>query len=197
MEDTSSVHYLNLEYFFRLLYEALLGGQGTGTLDFTALINLANALWLVVTALAIIISFVAIWIFLQATIRLYQIRNEEHHKYGTVTFEEADKQVDHSRWKHIQELMLSGQESDHRQAIIEADIMLEEVLIQMGHSAPSVGDMLRQVDPQRLHTLQQAWDAHRVRNDIAHRGSAMELSEQLAHRTIAQYEAVFREVGEI
>lgn len=195
MEETSSIHFLNLEYFFRLLYELLNGGTGAG-FDLSALVRLASSIWVLVTVLAIGISIAALWYLIMATTRLYQIRHEEHDRYTTVPFETLDKHVDHSRWAHIQELMLSGQESDYRQAIIEADIMLEEVLMQLGYLG-TIGEMLRQVSPDRLQTLNSAWEAHKVRNEIAHQGSAFQLSEQLAHRTMGHYEAVFREVGEI
>ncbi|MBU0750124.1 hypothetical protein KKH15_01250 [Patescibacteria group bacterium] len=197
MEDTTSpVHFLNLEYFFRLLYELISGG-GSVSFDYSSLIRLAGSIWMLVTFLAVIISFIALWYFMSSTMRLYQTRREEHDLYTTIPFEVADKKVDHSRWAHIQELMLSGNESDYRQAIIEADIMLEEVLLQLGYMGVSIGDMLKQVNSDRLHTLNSAWEAHKVRNEIAHQGSAFKLSEQLAHRTIGHYEAVFREVGEI
>ena len=95
------------------------------------------------------------------------------------------------------QLIESGQESDWRQAIIEADIMLDEVLDQLGYQGESVGEKLRAVNPAQFRTLNNAWEAHRVRNEIAHQGSAYQLTERLAHRTIANYEAVFREHGEI
>ncbi len=195
MEDASPINFLNLEYFFRLLYELLNGGQGGG-LDFSALIRLASSVWTLVTVLAIGFAIWGLWLLISSTTRLYQVRKEEHDRYTTVPFDALDKQVDHSRWAHIQELMLSGQESDYRQAIIEADIMLEEVLMQLGYMG-TIGEMLKQVNPNRLHTLNSAWEAHKVRNEIAHQGSAFQLSEQLAHRTMGHYEAVFREVGEI
>jgi len=95
------------------------------------------------------------------------------------------------------QLIESGQESDWRNAIIEADIMLEEVLTQLGYQGESLGEKLRAVNQNHFQTLNQAWEAHRVRNEIAHQGSSYHLSEHLAHRTIANYEAVFREHGEI
>ena len=74
---------------------------------------------------------------------------------------------------------------------------LLEVLDQLGYTGESLGEKLRSVNPNQFHTLNNAWDAHRVRNEIAHQGSSYQLSEHLAHRTIANYEAVFREHGEI
>jgi hypothetical protein len=95
------------------------------------------------------------------------------------------------------QLVETGHESDWRQAIIEADIMLDEVLTRQGYEGTTIGDKLKQANPNRFHTLNNAWEAHKVRNDIAHSGSAYQLSDQIAYRTIKHYEAVFREFGEI
>ena len=91
----------------------------------------------------------------------------------------------------------SGHEIDWSQAIIEADIMLDEILDEQGYVGESVGDKLKQATPARFHTIQDAWDAHLVRNEIAHKGSAFQLTEHVAYRTISHYENVFREFGEI
>ena len=87
----------------------------------------------------------------------------------------------------------SPQEEQWRQAIIEADIMLDELLTKLGYLGAGVGDKLKMVNPNQFHTLSDAWEAHKVRNEIAHKGSAYQLSDHIAYRTINQYENVFRE----
>jgi hypothetical protein len=69
------------------------------------------------------------------------------------------------------QLIESGQESDWRQAIIEADIMLDELL--NATRVPRRIDRRKAACRERAHfrTLNNAWDAHRVRNEIAHQGS--------------------------
>ena len=192
------VHFLNLEYFFRILYDLLhSGGGASGSIDASGLFVFLSGLWLFLTVLASLFSLAAIGVLVYATMRIYQVRQEEAPRYATRTFEEEDKRVDHARWNHIMQLIESGQESDWRQAIIEADIMLDEVLTQLGYEGDSVGEKLRAVNPARFSTLNNAWEAHKVRNEIAHQGSTYQLGEHLAHRTIANYEAVFREFGEI
>ena len=89
------------------------------------------------------------------------------------------------------------QETDWRQAIIEADIILFDALEHDGYPGESVGEKLKAVDPRKIASLQEAWEAHKVRNDIAHQGSAYELSDTLAYRTIQRYETTLREFGEI
>lgn len=195
------VHFLNLEYFFRLLYDLFHGGGGgavkSGGLGFGGLLTFFSHLWLVITVLAYLFTLAVIGVLVYSTMRLFQVRREEEPRYATVAVDAEDRRVDHARWAYIMQLIESGQESAWRQAIIEADIMLDEVLTQLGYTGETVGEKLRAVNSAHFQTLSNAWDAHRVRNEIAHQGSAYQLTEQLAHRTIANYEAVFREHGEI
>lgn len=197
----SSIHFLNLEYFFRLLYEALHGGAVIETanqgLDWSGILVLLSNIWLVVTIIAYLVTLFAIGLLVYGTMRIHQIREEEKIKYATITPEEAHEEVETSRWNYIQSLIESGQESDWRQAIIESDIILDEVLTRLGYPGDSVGEKLKAVNPARFGSLNNAWEAHKVRNEIAHQGSQYQLSEHLAHRTIANYEAVFREFEEL
>ena len=71
--------------------------------------------------------------------------------------------------------------------------MLDDMLTKQGYDGEGVGEKLKSVESSDFNTLNEAWEAHKVRNQIAHQGSAFDLSDTLARRTIAQYEAVFRE----
>lgn len=210
------VHFLNLEYFFRLIYDLLfgvatpsgsadggIGGGASGTAGTVAggglsgLVELANSIWTVVTVGAYLFTLAAIGVLVYYTMRLYQIREEEEEKYSTISKEASHEHIETSRWVYIQELMRRGHESDWRQAIIEADVILDELLVRLGYPGDSLGERLRAVNPSQFQTLQNAWEAHKVRNEIAHQGSAFQLTEQVAYRTIANYEAVFREHEEL
>lgn len=207
MESTAepTIHFLNVEYFFRLLYELISGGAftasgsvGGGFASFQAsLMMLAGQIWLLATGLSVIVTTgLLIW-FVNSVIRYHRIQQEEMERYATINAVHAETERDHSRWEHIRELVSRPHESDWRQAIIEADIMLDDLLSQLGYVGQSVGEKLRAADPNRFKSLEYAWEAHKVRNRIAHEGSAFDLTERLAHRTIAQYEVVMREHGEI
>ena len=186
------IHFLNVQYFFRLLYEMSLGRP-----DLSELALLASTIWIIVTVLGYLLTIALIGALMHYTTRIYQVRTAEASLYTTTTHEHLDDVTDRARWIHVQQLINSGRESDWRQAIIEADIMLDEILVEQGYVGDTVADKLKQVNPARFQTLQHAWDAHRVRNDIAHMGSQYQLTEHTAHRTIAHYEAVFREFGEV
>lgn len=191
----SPVHFLNIEYFFRLLYELVTQSRGASFQG--DLMQLASAIWLAFTVISLLVSIGLLIVFVNSVIRFHQTRRDEEHKYATIHPHEAEEQRDHNRWNHVRQMVESPNENDWRQAIIEADIMLDDLLSQLGYAGQSVGEKLKAVDPSRFQSLQYAWDAHKVRNEIAHAGQGYKLDEHQAHRTIAMYEVVMREHGEI
>lgn len=189
MNTTGPVHFLNLEYFFRLIYNAL---NSIGTPGGGLGVTLAE-IWSLFTYLAYIATLAAIGVLVYATVRLRQSEEEEAPNYTTEEPAAAEVATEHSRWSHIAALVESASENDWRQAIIEADIMLEDILTMHGYQGETVGEKLKQGDPAQFHTLRDAWDAHMVRNQIAHEGSSYALTDQMAYRTIAKYKNVFEE----
>src|SRR3989344_1602170 len=187
------VHFLNLEYFFRLLY-----ALATNTTPPAADINtILISIWQVVIAVGYSLSALFLGLMVYFTMRYYQTQKAEEEKYETIEPEHAEKEVRHARWEHIESLIESPTDSDWRQAIIEADIMLDDLLRARGYPGATIGERLKHVDPAKLVSLNDAWEAHKVRNEIAHQGSAFKISEHAAHRAIARYENVFHELGEI
>ncbi|MEN9649796.1 MAG: hypothetical protein RL094_763 [Candidatus Parcubacteria bacterium] len=99
----------------------------------------------------------------------------------------------HPRWVHIEDNMKSTSSSDWRLAILEADIMLYDMLDQMGLQGPTIAEKLKQANPDTFLSLDNAWRAHKVRNIIAHEGASFELSRSQAEETIRLYKKVFDE----
>ncbi len=182
---------LNVEYWFRLLYECLTGGcyVSGGLVGIEAW---AAYLWGFITAVGYLLAILGLGMIVYATVRLFELREREKEQYGPIVIAES-KRDENPRWLHIQSLMDSSNPNDWRQAIIEADIMLEDMLTRQGYKGEGVADKLKLVERSDFATLQDAWEAHGVRNQIAHTGVAFDLSETLARRTMARFEAVFRE----
>ena len=89
----------------------------------------------------------------------------------------------------------SDSPNDWKLAIIEADIILDELLKEAGYVGTSLGERLKSISPMQLKSLDDAWQAHKVRNQIAHAGSDFVLTKKLAEDTIKQYRRVFYELG--
>lgn len=100
-------------------------------------------------------------------------------------------------WTNIRAKLLSDNESDWRLAIIEADIYLESILRDRGYPGDTLADKLKSTNRNDLPSLQNAWDAHMVRNRIAHDGQNFTLTQPEARRVLANFEIVFRDLGVI
>lgn len=180
----------NTEYFFRLFYECIRGGC-YGTSD--SFIAFLAHLWIWIIYIGYVLSVLALFLIIYCIVRLFDLRKREEEYYGTVILAPDVESGGHPRWEHIQELIDGTSPSQWREAIIEADIMLDEMLTRAGYVGESISDKLKSADKLNFASLQDAWEAHKVRNQIAHEGSTFDLTESLARRTIARYEAVFRE----
>ncbi len=107
--------------------------------------------------------------------------------------EEVEPPEENYKWKHVELLLKAHSPSDWRQAIIEADVMLDDMLDKMGYPGVSIGDKLKNIENNDFATLDKAWEAHKVRNRIAHDGGEYKLSYDEVVRVIGLYEDVFKE----
>ncbi len=97
----------------------------------------------------------------------------------------------HPKFAIVQGYLSSESEALWRIGILEADNMLAEVLRDKGYKGETVADMLKESS---FKTVQLAWDAHGIRNRIAHEGSDFQLTEREAKRAFVLFESVFREL---
>ncbi len=115
---------------------------------------------------------------------------------GVDTSEEV-LETKNTRWERILSLANSESSSDRKMAVMEADVMLEELLAALGYTGDSVGEILKSIDKNQFSSIDAAWEAHKVRNTLAHSGSEFEITERETKRVIALFEEVFREFGAI
>lgn len=181
---------LNIEYFFQLLYQFLSGGR---SVDYATVQAFVSTLWLWIVWVGYAFSLAGLAVIVFALMRLFELREREEHYYGELLLAPDKEGGINPRWTHIQSLMEGASPAEWREAIIEADIMLDDLLTKQGYTGAGIAEKLKSVEPSDFNTLQDAWEAHKVRNQIAHEGSAFDLSDVLAHRTMARFEAVFRE----
>ncbi len=99
------------------------------------------------------------------------------------------------RWEKILDNLNSTNENDWRQAIMEADIMLGQLLDNLHLPGETMGDKLKAVEKEDFTTLDNAWEAHKVRNQIAHEGLNYRLTDREAKRVVSLYMTVFEEFG--
>ncbi len=180
----------NVEHFFRLLYDCFHGSCYGGL---AGLLAWLSHLWLWIIWVGYALSVIGLLVIVYTMMRIFELRAREKEFYGTIIAAEVAGPGNNPRWKHIESLMESERQADWREAIMEADIILDDMLTHQGYKGEGIGEKLKLVEPSGFDSLQDAWEAHKVRNQIAHEGSTFNFSETVARRTIARYEKVFRE----
>jgi hypothetical protein len=151
--------------------------------------------WSVLVVLSIIASLILMVGVVYCVLRIFQIRKYEELRFKASAHPVAAKDVSRVqlRWNRIVEQTRTDNEQNWRLAILEGDIMLNDLLDQLGYKGETMADKMKQIDRTRFNSIDLAWEAHRVRNTIAHQGSLQAITQREARRVIALYEQVFRE----
>lgn len=97
------------------------------------------------------------------------------------------------RWDSALKHVESQNENDWRQSVIEADILLGDLLTSLGYKGEGIGEQLKRATKADFKTLDEAWEAHKIRNELAHSGSDYSFSQYEARRVIQLYRKVFEE----
>lgn len=156
----------------------------------TSLFDYLHSLLLFILKIVAIISLAGIFF---TTIRLNQIRGKARLKFADIETGEAGFSPNENvRWQRIIALSSSENPSDWRVAIIEADIILDDMVSRMGYPGKNLGERLKCIEPSDFLTLNDAWEAHKIRNMIAH-GEGRTLTKREAKKAISLYEKVFKE----
>lgn len=150
------------------------------------------------TLVAISVAFSAICVSgtAYAVMRLARIRGRQKRELEALTHAAiSGEDTENERWQQILSYAASDDEELWRLAIIEADVMLDEMLDAAGYPQDSLGEKLRNVERSDFRTIDQAWEAHKLRNAIAHEGSSYDLDRRELQKAINQYREVFNEFG--
>jgi hypothetical protein len=151
--------------------------------------------WTVWIAIVVIGGLLLAACIIYCALRIIQVRRHERDMWRASAHSIAAQDVPRTqlRWNRVLEQISSESEQNWRLAILEADIMLSELLDVLGYKGETMADKMKQVDRHRFHTIDLAWEAHGVRNQIAHQGSHKQLDSREARRTVSLYEKVFKE----
>ncbi|OGG79794.1 hypothetical protein A3A39_04650 [Candidatus Kaiserbacteria bacterium RIFCSPLOWO2_01_FULL_54_13] len=151
--------------------------------------------WFVFALISIAISIPFLAVVLYCWIRIFQIRRREELAFRAAqrTVAEVDIPRTQLRWNRIEEQAGSSNPESWRLAILEADIMLSELLDLQGYKGETIADKMKQVDRAQFNSIDAAWDAHKVRNRVAHEGDIIDLTPREVRRVIGLYNRVFKE----
>jgi len=183
-------NYLNMEYVFSKIVDfaqpviSFLTDPHTWTI--TGIVSMSLSI--------IFLAIIIFSIVRMVEIQLYDMEEIDHEIHKALQKQNERERVANPRWHYIQTLIESPNESDWRVAIIEADSMMEEMLKEKGLTGNSVSELLESAKESGYRSIQDAWDGHLVRNQIAHQGSDFPVSQVEGRRVIKMFQNFFEEL---
>ena len=181
------------------IFQALFDSAGdTSFFTLESILELLNTIWLfyVVFAYLFCILMLVLYVYASAGKKELEDLDDQSREQSERLYEEHYKGMPkNNRIEDMLKHSASDSPNDWKLAIIEADIILDEILKDAGYAGTSLGERLKSISPTQLQSLDDAWQAHKVRNQIAHAGSDFVLTKKLAEDTIKQYRRVFYELG--
>lgn len=180
---------LNLEFIYYQIYR-LLTGEFFG---FGNLYKIVSETSIAFAPYSVIISLLSIVGIVYCFRRLHHIEHEMIAQFAEVEAGGMVAEMPNKRWARIINHLNSDNESDWRLAILEADIILAEMLNSMGYQGDTIADKLRGIEKSDFNSINAAWEAHKIRNIVAHEGGDRRIDNRAARQVILLYEQVFRE----
>ena len=185
------VDILNLIYEFIL---DLMRGQSSSYLS-SYFLDLYQRYGHILILSSLFLSLALIVFIAYVIYRVHGIYSKQRKSLKPVKREEEKKEeaVKNEKWKIITDHIESENANDWRLAILEADIVLGEMLDKLGYRGEGIGEQLKSVDKSDFTAMDDAWEAHKIRNSIAHEGASFLITEREAKRVIGLYKKVFEE----
>lgn len=155
----------------------------------------ATRLLFIIKTSATVVSMLAVVVIVYSLIRLHELSSAETEKLGLMLNWQTERKQKNARWERVEEYMTSLNPSDWKIAILEADNILDEVVERMGYKGKNLGERMKMIEASDFPYLDEAWQAHKLRNQIAHKGTDYALTRSDAEQAINIYYRIFKELG--
>ncbi len=200
MPDSNDIVFTSYGLNIRNSIEGVLNFFGADTLTQEAIFAFFNSWWTTYSVIAMLFSGIFTIGYIYSIIRNNQMSAIEQEKY--IHAQERlynqlyrDDDEKNTRLADLEAHIESDNPNEWKIAIIEADIILEEGLEKAGFVGNTVGEKLKNATATTLPSVRDAWDAHMIRNKVAHAGADFVLTHKLAREAITKYKKVFAELG--
>jgi uncharacterized membrane-anchored protein YhcB (DUF1043 family) len=152
----------------------------------------ANITWLQVLGVLVTVGLIVGIVTLMIRLRWIETRIERYRH--AILNADATKDQTKKSWKDIERHFFAGSDSDLKVAIIEADTALDSALRNAGVLGVNLGDRLKKVKIAQLPNVEDVWQAHKLRNQIAH-DDTLVLKRDIAERALGIYRKALESLG--
>ncbi len=189
-----NIDFLNIQQIYAWIYKLI--GSLFHYLNPVMLLDLYHRYWaelMFITTIISVACIVCLWYLYQ---KIQVVKEKDREVFDTVISPFADmdeKSTKNQRWERILNYMESESQSEWKLAILDADVILDKMLTRSGYHGDGVGEKMKGIERSDFNTLDKAWEAHKIRNSIAHGGSDIILTKRTAKKAIDLYRQVFEE----
>lgn len=152
--------------------------------------------WSSIMFYSLILSIILLLCILYIRNKMKEVSAKNSEIFDTVISSGIDfegEEIKNERWEKIVNYVNSDSPAEWRMAVLDADVILDEIMTKSGYSGVSLGEKLKQVEKSDFLTINSAWEAHKIRNQIAHGGTDSLLTQRTAKRAVGLYRTVFEE----
>lgn len=179
--------YLNLEYWFTLTVNAFVAFWGL-FYDLVYWIERHS-----LRNLSYLFSFVFFFGIIYVLYRLYLLRRQGIEDFTNIYAIENRPEQRKGRWGEIMNHLNTEHQAEWKVAILEADTLMDEILAKSGYHGENLGERLKGIEPNDFASLQNVWEAHKIRNLIAHEPNYPLLKTE-AKEALAKFETALKEL---
>lgn len=141
-----------------------------------------------------VVSLVLIFIIFYSLVKIFKVFSKRHLADFLDVWGEYPAEVRNSRWEEVKKRLKSENSSDWKFAILEADGILDDVMKKIGYPGANLGERLTNIEPSDFDSLSEVWEAHKVRNRLAHEAADFKLPKERAEEVVALYEKGLKEL---
>ncbi len=142
--------------------------------------------------LAVIVSALSICGIIYAVIKANKIF-QAMHVFDEPKSAPLEKNKNQEDWDKILAGGKSENENDRKQAVISADSLIDKIFAMAGYSGETLSEKLKNIKPADLDSLDALWEAHKIRNRIAHEPD-YQLSKEDSERALTNFEKALKEL---
>ena len=199
MPDENDIVFNQYGLDIEALFQNIFSLFGSGVAETGTITTWLSTLWNIYSVLAFLLAALFIFGTIKAYLMIseYSAKNDEALAAAHQMWQQLHNgaQTENERWQGVLQHAASPQPNDWKLALIEADIMLGDALDATGYVGTTIGEQLKSATATQLKSLQAAWDAHRLRNRVAHEGSDFVLTQSETNAAVVKFERVLRELG--
>lgn len=97
-------------------------------------------------------------------------------------------------WAGVQKHFFAGDDNDLKIAIIDADNIMNDALRYAGIRGGNLGERLKTIKKGQIPNLEDLWQAHKLRNEIAHETN-FKLKRDATEKALHAYETALKNLG--